>query len=44
MKPRTSVSTPFSTACAQNWRDTWNCSLTATALLMSIEPSGFSGV
>lgn len=43
-KLRTSVRMPFSAAYAQNWRVTWNCSLTRTALVMSIEPSGISGV
>jgi hypothetical protein len=37
-------SIPSPTRYAQNWRDTWNCSLTFTALEMSIVPSGSSGV
>ena len=35
---------PSATRYDQNWRETWNCSLTATAFEMSIEPSGSCGV
>jgi hypothetical protein len=37
-------SIPSPTRYDQNWRDTWNCSLTLTALEMSIVPSASSGV
>ena len=32
------VRMPLSTACDQNWRETWNFSFTPTALEMSIFP------
>ena len=35
---------PLSTACAQNWRDTWNCSLMVTALSMLTSPFASRGV
>ena len=44
MKLVGSGSVPFSTRNDQNWRETWNCSLTTTALVISTRPSGSSGV
>ena len=34
---------PLSTACAQNCRDTWNCSLMLSALEMPMSPSAAWG-
>ena len=36
--------TKTNTAYAQNWRETWNCSLIVIALEMSTEPSAACGV